>query len=37
MGLEQAKVFVEKRTDLKVILIYNDSNNELKAYSNLGE
>ena len=37
MGLEQAKVFVEKRTDLKVILIYNDSTNELKAYSNLGE
>lgn len=37
MGLEQAMVFVEKRTDLKVILIYNDSTNELKAYSNLDE
>ena len=37
MGLEKAKVFLEKRPDLKVILIYSDSNNELKEYSNLNQ
>jgi len=37
MGLEKAKSFVEKRSDLKVILIYNDSNNELKEFSNLNQ
>ena len=37
MGLEKAKVFLEKRPDLKVILIYSDSNNELKEFSNLNQ
>ena len=35
MGLEKAKAFIEKRPDLKVILIYSDANNTLKEYSNL--
>ncbi|MAD96437.1 MAG: thiamine biosynthesis protein ApbE [Flavobacteriaceae bacterium] len=35
MGLEKAKEFLDKRSDLEVILIYTDEKNQLQEYTNL--
>ncbi|WP_233898533.1 FAD:protein FMN transferase [Tenacibaculum piscium] len=34
MGLEKTKAFLQKYPELKVVLLYNDENNELKEYKN---
>ncbi|WP_246175137.1 FAD:protein FMN transferase [Tenacibaculum aiptasiae] len=34
MGLEKTKEFLTKHPELKVVLLYNDKNNELKEYVN---
>ncbi|WBX74005.1 FAD:protein FMN transferase [Tenacibaculum pacificus] len=34
MGLEKTKVFLQKYPELKVVLLYNDENNELKEFEN---
>ncbi|WP_093674094.1 FAD:protein FMN transferase [Tenacibaculum sp. MAR_2009_124] len=34
MGLEETKKFLQKHPELKVVLLYNDENNELKEFVN---
>lgn len=34
MGLEKTKAFLQKHPELKVVLLYNDKNNELKEFEN---
>ncbi len=34
MGLEKTKAFLQKYPELKVVLLYNDKNNELKEFEN---
>ena len=34
MGLEKTKIFLQKHPELKVVLLYNDENNELKEFVN---
>ncbi len=34
MGLDETKAFLEKRSDLKVVLLFSDENGEVKEYTN---
>ena len=36
LGLEESKKFLEKHTNLHVLLVYNNENNEIKTFETEG-